>query len=148
LCSVDGICSFRIQRYADAEGAFRVCVALAPTSAECFYNRARARQALGQGESALGDYDRALQLDPALAGAALNRGILHYDARRFPQAQADLNRALALGADPAIVYYNLALNDLARDEPGAARAAIENALRHNPEHTGARQLLERLGTLP
>jgi tetratricopeptide (TPR) repeat protein len=144
----DGICSFRIRRYTDAEGAFRVCVALAPTSAECFYNRARARQALGQDESALRDYDRALKLDPTLAGAALNRGILHYDSGRFSEAEADLNRALTLGADPAIVYYNLALNDLARDDPGAARASIEHALRHNPEQPGARQLLERLCPVP
>jgi tetratricopeptide (TPR) repeat protein len=140
----DGICSFRLGRYTDAEGAFRVCVALAPRSAECVYNRARARQALGQTESALHDYDRALQLDPTLADAALNRGILHYNSRRYAQAEADLSRAFALGADKAIVYYNLALIDLARDEPGAARDKVDHALRHNPAHAGARQLRDRL----
>jgi serine/threonine protein kinase/lipoprotein NlpI len=144
----DGVCSFRIDRYADAEGAFRVCVALAPTAAECFFNRARARQALGQDQPSRRDYDRALELDPALAGAALNRGILHYDSGRFPHAEADLKRALQLGADAAMVYYNLALNDLARDEPEAARADINRALRQNPEHPGARELQQRHCSAP
>jgi tetratricopeptide (TPR) repeat protein len=68
-----GACAFRLGRYQEAESAFRVCVALAPDRAECFYNRAKARAALGQTAGAKRDYDRAFSLDPSLARAPLDR---------------------------------------------------------------------------
>ena len=43
---------------------------------------------------------------------------------------------------------NLALIDLARDKPSAARADIDQALRHNAELPGARQLRDRLSSVP
>ena len=33
-----GVCAFRLSRYHDALNAFRICIALAPDRAECFYN--------------------------------------------------------------------------------------------------------------
>src|SRR5262249_30854507 len=95
-----GLCAYRLRRYGDAVTAFCVCVALAPGEAECYFNRALARAALGSTGLALQDYDRALQLDPALAAAALNRGILHYREKRYTDAAADLRLALNNGADP------------------------------------------------
>jgi tetratricopeptide (TPR) repeat protein len=139
-----GICSYRLQRYGDAVDAFRVCIALAPGSAACFYNRALAFASLGQSDRALHDYDRALQLDPRLAAAALNRGILHHQARRFTEALADFRRALDLGADPAVVHYNSALVYLAQHDRIAAKASLRRALEHNREHRDARTLLDRL----
>jgi tetratricopeptide (TPR) repeat protein len=100
--------------------------------------------ALGGTERALHDYDRALQLDPRLAGAALNRGILHYRTARYDEAIADLQRALAAGADPAVVHYNSALVYLARRDRGAARASLRLALQYNQGHRAARLLDDRL----
>jgi tetratricopeptide (TPR) repeat protein len=65
-----GICAFRQGHYQDAVNAFRVCVALVPDRAECFYNRALAHAALGHTAEASRDYERALQLDPGLARSA------------------------------------------------------------------------------
>jgi tetratricopeptide (TPR) repeat protein len=65
--------------YRDAAEAFRVCTALAPRSAECFYNLARAEAEVGQREAAVKHYDRALQLNPDLTPAYLNReALLHH----------------------------------------------------------------------
>jgi tetratricopeptide (TPR) repeat protein len=61
-----GVCAFRRRRYEDAVNAFRVCVALAPDRAECFYNRALCHAALGHSAQAALDYERATKLDPAL----------------------------------------------------------------------------------
>ena len=69
---------------------------------------------------------------------ALNRGMLHYRARRYPDALADLERARKLGADPAAVSYNLALVDLARGEHAAALDDLRQALVHDPHHPDAR----------
>jgi len=67
----------------------RICIALNPETAECFYNRAMAYAALGQTGRALRDYDRALQLNPKLTEAALkpwdpplSRAALHRGARQ------------------------------------------------------------------
>src|SRR5207245_3639611 len=68
-----GTCAYRLQRYEEAVNAFRVCLALAPESAECFYNRALAEAALNRTEQALSDYSQALARDRTLAAAALNR---------------------------------------------------------------------------
>jgi eukaryotic-like serine/threonine-protein kinase len=70
-----GMCAFRLGRYQDAESAFRVCIALAPDRAECFYNHALALAALGRTALAARSYDRAVALDPALAAVPLDRSI-------------------------------------------------------------------------
>jgi tetratricopeptide (TPR) repeat protein len=73
-----GLCLYRLGRdhYRDAAEAFRVCTALAPGSAECFYNLARVEAEAGQTEAAVRDYDRALQRNPGLAEARQNRAAL------------------------------------------------------------------------
>ena len=61
-----GVCAFRLCRYQDAVNAFRVCIALAPNQAECFYNRALAHTALNHTTEASRDYARAFSLAPTL----------------------------------------------------------------------------------
>jgi tetratricopeptide (TPR) repeat protein len=142
-----GVCAYRRGEYEEAVRAFSVCVALAPASdrAACYFNRARAWAAQPDGAAeALRDYDSALELQPNLSAAALNRGILHYRQGRYDAARADLLHALDCGADPAAAHYNLALVHLAQDDHPAALARVKEALRHNPDHAPARELCERL----
>jgi tetratricopeptide (TPR) repeat protein len=77
-----GVCAFRRRHYEDAVNAFRVCVALAPDRAECFYNRALAHTALGHTVPASLDFDRAVQLDPTLAAPPFASGIHDLPAGR------------------------------------------------------------------
>ena len=92
------------------------------------------------------DYDRALQLEPALAQAALNRGLLHYRAHRLLEAEEDIRRALNGGVDAAIAYYDLALVAVARADTEAARHYAWCALRENPDNRQARELSDSLRT--
>ena len=111
--------------------AFRTCIALSPGTAWCYHDRARAEEALGQGERALSDYSRALELDPALMAAALNRGTLSYKAGRHEDAIVDFRRALRAGPDPETagrIHYNLALARLAQRDRAAALASAEDAV--------------------
>jgi serine/threonine protein kinase/Tfp pilus assembly protein PilF len=139
-----GVCAYRQRHYDLAVHSFGVAVALAPESAECYYNRALAYAARGEHDRALGDYDRALALAPRLAAAELNRGVLHYQQGRLSQALADLERALLDGAEPATAHYNLALVQLAMHDRAAARRHLDQALDHDPAHAEARSLQERL----
>jgi tetratricopeptide (TPR) repeat protein len=139
-----GLCAYRLQRYEDAALAFSVCVGAAPEVPGCYYNRAVAFTALKRPDRALQDYDRAMQLDPTLASAALNRGMLLYQEKDYTRAAADLQRALEQGANAAVVYYDLALVQLAQNDREAALASVRRALEQDPKHEEARRLRESL----
>ncbi len=142
-----GICSYQLRKYEDAVLAFTACAVRAVLSTEvagCLYNRALAYQGWGRPDQALEDYDAALQLEPQLGVAALNRGILHCQEKRYAQACTDLQRALESGADPAAVHYNLALVHLAQEQRATALACLKRTLQHQPAHEEARKLYERL----
>jgi tetratricopeptide (TPR) repeat protein len=122
----------------------RVCVALAPETAECYYNHGLAENALGRRDRARADYDQALQLDASYADAWLKRGFLDHQEKREVQALKDLRQALACGADAATVHYNLALVQQARGDEAEARVEVLTALRMRPGHAGAGDLYARL----
>jgi tetratricopeptide (TPR) repeat protein len=143
-----GVCSCRLKDYPDAVAAFSVCIGLAPREARCYYNRGCAYEGCGQPERARRDYDRALQLEPTLAVAALNRGRLHFRQQRFPEALADLQRALDGGTDRAAVYYDIALVKLGQGDRAAALASLRAALHHDPAHADARKLRDGLQRSP
>jgi tetratricopeptide (TPR) repeat protein len=109
-----GVCASRLGRHEEAVIADSVCIGAAPKAANCFYNRALALGSLGRLDQALRDYDTALRLDSAMANAALNRGVLHYRAKRYDAAMADLCRASELGANPEVVRFNRSLVNRAR----------------------------------
>jgi tetratricopeptide (TPR) repeat protein len=71
-----GVCRCRQERYRDASESFRVCIALVPSSAVCYYNLALAEAASGDKGAAVRDYGRALKWNPGLSEAAQNRAIL------------------------------------------------------------------------
>jgi eukaryotic-like serine/threonine-protein kinase len=144
-----GLCAFRLAQYHDALAAFRTCVALAPNSAECYFNRARVAEALGRAAEAKRDYTRALELDPTLTSATINRGILAYRDGRNDDAIADFARAIRGCSDSrtlGLIHFNRALAQLARGERAAAMASAQAAvaLGHEP----ARALADRLTREP
>jgi len=139
-----GLCAYRRQQTEEAITAFTVCVAIAPDSAICYYNRGLALAARGDSASALRDYNKALQIDPALAGAAQNRGALYLREQLLGEAEADFQRAQALGANEAAVQYDLGLVYQARKQPAAALACLERALEIEPGHVPSQQLRARL----
>jgi tetratricopeptide (TPR) repeat protein len=71
-----GVCLYRLRQYDGAAEAFRICTALAPDSAECFYQLGRVEAAARQTRAAIHDYERALRRNPALSEAAGNRDAL------------------------------------------------------------------------
>lgn len=105
---------YRLGRHAEAVAAFSVCVGAAPREPAALFNRALAAAALGQEHHALGDFETARQLDPAL------------------------------GPRRAVLLYNLAGSCLARGERDAARRHLEAACRVDGQHVLSRQLLRQL----
>jgi tetratricopeptide (TPR) repeat protein len=139
-----GLCAYQLKRYKEAAIAFSVCVGAAPKLAGCYYSRALALAALGHTDDAIRDYDRALQIDPSMGAALLNRGMLHFQRKQYDRALADLKQALSADANPAVVNYDLALVYLARSEPENAIACAERALQLDPHDEQAALLLKKL----
>jgi tetratricopeptide (TPR) repeat protein len=139
-----GVCAYRQENHYKALADFHACVTLASETPECWYNRALAWTALGDTEQAVRDYDRALRLDPSFAAATLNRGVLHWQNKNLDLAKADLQNALILKADPAVVNYNLALVYRADKDHDAALTHLRQALKYNPHHREALELCEQL----
>jgi serine/threonine-protein kinase len=139
-----GVCAQRLKRYAEADKALSICMALAPQLPQSYCNRALVHVAAGRVGQALRDYERALTVEPAFAPAALNRGLLLARLRRYREADADLRRALRNGADAATVHYNLAVLQFAQNNRPAALDAVNSALEQDPTNPKARQLLHLL----
>jgi len=93
-------------------------------------------------EAALNDFNQALEEDPNLAEAYLNRGNSWFLAGRLNDALADYKKALARDVSkPWIAWYNIGLVHDARNNEEKARAAYEKALALNPDFTLARAKL-------
>jgi len=142
-----GLCAYRLGRFDEAHSTFRVCVALAPGSAECYFNRGRAAEALGRASEAARDYSRALALDPNLTPALLNRAALAHKKGAYDDAIADLGRALSSASVAGIksqVEYNLnlALAHLAKGDRAAALPHAREAADRG--HQDAAKLVDRL----
>ncbi len=142
------ICAYRLEDFEEALNAASVCVALSPHSAECFYNRALAHQALGHTEQSLSDFSQALEVDPRLAVAALHRGMLLADMHRYAEAAAELQNALTRGADPVVAYYQMALVQVAQQDPRAALKSVGQSLEHDATYAPAIALKDRLDQRP
>ena len=145
-----GLCAYHLKQFEASVAAFRTCIALAPETAECYYNRGLANAALGRNEHAFSDYSRALKLDPALTSAAINRGILSYEAGHPRDAVSDFQRALrSANSDPETIgriHYNLALAHLAIGDAAGALASAEAAI--DAGYRDARKLLDSLRQRP
>src|SRR5438552_13705051 len=70
--------------------------------------------------------------------------MLHYRAQRYGAARTDLQQARELGADPAIVLFDLALVNLASGDRTTALDNLGRALSHDPQQADARKLRAHL----
>jgi serine/threonine protein kinase/tetratricopeptide (TPR) repeat protein len=142
----EAVCAYHLGQYPGALAALDICVALAPRTAECYFDRAKVHEALGQLDAAQRDYTRALELNPRFSDAALNRGTLAFRGGRFDDAIADLEHARASASGPrsrGLIAYNLALVHAARNNWPVARASLRQAIASGNE--AARALAPRFG---
>lgn len=143
-----GLAYARMRFFKDARADYDRAVELDPGLTEAYVLRAGARFALDDLKGAAGDYDRALE-----AGSAPTRVyFLRADVRRKlgDAAGADADRAEGLRREPGdeLSWVGRAENRL--DDPTAALADVEEALRLNPTSMSGLQLkahilAERLG---
>jgi len=74
--------------------------------AEVYNNRGVAYAKLNKYEQAIKDYDRAIELNPALAEVYNNRGITYAELNKYDQAIEDYDKAIELNPNYADAYNN------------------------------------------
>jgi tetratricopeptide (TPR) repeat protein len=112
-------------------------IRLKPDYAEAFYNRALARDAKGDLEGAIADYNEAIHLKPDFADAFNNRGNARRAKGDVEGALEDYDEAIRLKPDDAMGFYN---RGLARCDKGDLAGAIEDysqAIRLKPDYADA-----------
>ena len=93
----------------------------------------------------LKDHDRAVALAPELASVYINRSNALVAAKRYRDAMADLERAIANAGDHLpIAYYNRALMFKRLGDRQAARADAERAAELAPETVAYREFIQAL----
>lgn len=82
-------------------------VATPPPPDFSFYrNRGNSKFVLGEYESAIKDYDEAINLNAGEAEIFISRGLAFYNNRQFNQAIADFGKAIELDPNESMTYYN------------------------------------------
>jgi tetratricopeptide (TPR) repeat protein len=88
-------------------------------------------------DQAIEAYEKAAKLDPTSAGAMVNLGTIHFNARAFAKAETYYRDALTIDPDYALAHFNLAN---LYDEKGDYAMATKHysvAVRLNPQYADA-----------
>jgi len=94
----------------------------APKTARDFLRRGDARGEAGDYDGAMFDYNKALELNPELAGAYLSRGAINFILQDFQTALTDCNKAIELSQKLIESHNNRGrVKTILEDYPGATK---------------------------
>jgi len=96
----------------------------------------------GDFDSAIANYDKAIDLDPTYEKAYYNRGLAYACKEDYDRAISDINRVIELKPDFAEAYYILGLAYEYKNMPDNAIEAYNRALKLNPGFKDAQNRLE------
>lgn len=108
-------------------------------------NRAQLLARMGRTTEALGDFDRAIAIDPTFPDHYLDRGNLLFELGRADDAVADYETAMRMSPPLPEAYYNRAEVRLAAGDLERARTDLDHVLELDPGHLDA--YVNRAGVL-
>ena len=119
--------------------------ALEPGNVEIFRIHGRLSEVLGNLDEAVKWAEEAAALDPLRPNDYLGLGYLLYEAGRYNEAQADLQKALDLNPQAAFAHGYLGKILIAEEKPQAALAEIEKEPNEWEKLTGLALAYHALG---
>lgn len=140
-----GSLALRQGRPTEAVAGFAAALAVAQEHrGRVAYHLGLAHAAAGDLEAAIIQFDQALEREPRLSAAALNRGLARLRQNRPAEAIRDFELARKLGHSPGVVAYHLALALEATGNRPAALAAAREAVAVDGSLVPARRLVRNL----
>ena len=106
-------------------------------AAETYFRWGYTKSELGQYESAIADYDMAIQLRPDYAIAYNDRGVVKGKLGEYKAAIEDYDEAIRLKTDYAMAYYNRGSVKFALEQYDDAITDYDEAIRLNPDYAMA-----------
>jgi tetratricopeptide (TPR) repeat protein len=88
-------------------------------------------------EQAIEAYEKAAKLDPTSAGALVNLGTIHFNARAFGNAETYYRAALVIDPEYALAHFNIGNLYDERGDYAEATKHYEAAVRLNPQYADA-----------
>jgi tetratricopeptide (TPR) repeat protein len=140
----EGIQAFQQGNAAEALQLFQQAAQLRPHDARVANALGNTWLTLNQPGRARQEYMRALTLDPKLAAARKNLGILEYQQDHFSTAQRQLEAATQALPQDAVAWRFLGLSLAGERRPKEARVTFERAIELMPENAEARLDLARV----
>ena len=101
------------------------------------YGRGVAYEALGLRDLALGDFDAAIALLPDFPNSYVYRALVWVDRRQFDRARDDLQQALMLNPNSALIHNNLGSIAERKGEVDRAIESYGEAIRLDPQYAQA-----------
>lgn len=111
---------------------------------KAYLQRGNVNMKLGNGPSALSDYQKSYELDPDDAGVLYALGSYHYNSDSLDEAFSWFSRCLAVNPDDGYTHFALGLNHEKQGDAGRALKEYETALENGADF---HSLHLRLGVL-
>lgn len=135
-------------RTQEAVTQMKEAIKTAPQDAGLWFLLALGQQENGQDADSLSSFDEAIRLAPSYVRAIYNRALLHNKLGNLESALSDLENCSKLDAANPDIPYTIGIIQYHRGVFQQAVAAAAEALRRDPNHAGARELLERASRRP
>jgi tetratricopeptide (TPR) repeat protein len=110
---------------------------LDPKYPRAYKNRGFSFWKNGDFNSAIRDYDRAIELDPEYADAFNNRGVAYWEKAEYDRAIADYDKSIQLAPEYADVFFNRGLAYADKGNYNRAIADYDQAITLDPKFTAA-----------
>jgi TonB family protein len=120
-----------------------------PPDSTFYQNRANANFVLGEYETAIADYTKAIELNPKESATYFSRGIAYFNNKNYTPAIADFDKVIELDPKEAMAYFKRAN---ALEKVGNFERALsdyQKAFELDPDNEPAKTAFQRLqATLP
>jgi eukaryotic-like serine/threonine-protein kinase len=125
------------KKYGEAEGLYRVALAIRPTSTAAWTNLGNALRDQGKLDECAAVYRKATEIDPRSALAYNNLGIALRNQGKLDEAVTACRKAIDINPKFAHAYDHLGVLLVAQGKLDAAVAAYRKAIDINPKHASA-----------
>jgi tetratricopeptide (TPR) repeat protein len=130
-------------QFKESERVLSKIIELYPNDSTAYFDRAIMRENLGDTLGALSDLSKEIEIDPKSADNYFLRGMLYQKTDKYEEALSDFRKVNHLDNGNADAHFFAAqMNVVLKKNKFKVKRQLKRCLKMNPEHVGAKRLLE------